>query len=73
MHERYISFSKEINMRVVRQGADWQLLHLDDREYEIHRSDGSTWFFFTGLFADNDVVALQMAIDIVITADKKAF
>ena len=42
-------------MKVVQQRGDWKLLHLYDREYEIHRTDGSTGVFFTGLFADNDV------------------
>jgi len=60
-------------MKVVQQGVDWKLLHLNDQEYEIHRADGSTWVLFTGLFADNDAMALQKAIDVVTTADKKAF
>jgi len=60
-------------MKVVQQRGDWKLLHLYDREYEIHRTDGSTGVFFTGLFADNDAMALQKVIDVVTTADKKAF
>ena len=56
-----------------RQGTDWKLLHLNDREYEIHRTDGATFIFFTGILADNDAMALQKAIDVVTTADKKSF
>lgn len=60
-------------MNVVRQWADWKLFHLNGREYQIHRIDGSTWIFFTGIFADNDTEALQKAVDVVTTADKKDF
>jgi len=60
-------------MKVVRQWADWKLLHLKDREYQIHRIDGATWNFYTGIFADNDTEAFQKAVDVVTTADKKAF
>jgi hypothetical protein len=60
-------------MKVVRQGIDWKLLHLQDREYAIHRTDGTAWVFFTGLFADNDHEALLKAIEVVTTADQKAF
>ena len=60
-------------MKIVSQGLDWKLIHLIDREYEIQRTDGSTWIFFTCLFADNDAPALQKAVDVVTTADKKLF
>ena len=60
-------------MQIVSQGTDWKLLHLNDREYEIQRADGSTWIFFTGLFADNDALALQKAVEVDTTADKKLF